>query len=396
MTDFFNSIALGQWWRRLSNAEKGTVALWALMAILMVVKSYTSPTSSTVSNEYTLGAARWLAGDNLYAGANGFLYLPQFAFLYSIFSLFPFWVSEALWRLTQLAVMLCGLVAFARLMQAPHEKSFMPLLSLAIVFISTASFRNGQANIMLLGLLLLSMVALARYRWNTAAVLMTFGLIAKPTFIVFYLLAGVLNRPLYWRLPLGIFVAIVTPMLFKGAGYVWEQHINFVVMLQEAIAYGEAGPKLTWGHLFAIFPQVAGFSVSPEIQQVTRLVVAPLTLAAAWYAGQRYSREMACYYVYALATCYLMLFNPRNETNDYALLSVAIGYWLAVSKHRFHAMKYHAFCWSFVLGFVASKYIVLLTPCMWAWWKPVMGVLFTVFLLQRLFSQARVTWNKNP
>jgi len=93
-----------------------------------------------------------------------------------------------------------------------------------------------------------------------------------------------------------------------------------------------------------------------------------------------------------LATCYLMLFNPRNETNDYALLSVAIGYWLlaigywvAVSKHRFHSLKFHVFCWFFVLGFVASKYIVTLTPGMWAWWKPVMGIFFTLFLLQRLF-----------
>ncbi|WP_330926980.1 glycosyltransferase family 87 protein [Candidatus Sororendozoicomonas aggregata] len=389
MTDFLNPKAPGQWWRQLSNAEKGTVSLWVIIALWMVVKSYTSTTTSTVSDEYTLGAARWLAGDDLYAGANGFLYLPQFAFLYSIFSLFPLWVSEALWRLTQLTVMLFGLVSFARLMRAPGEKSFVPLLSLAVVCISTASFRNGQANIMLLGVLLLSTTALARYRWNTAAVLMTFGLIVKPTFIIFYLLAGALNRPLYWRLPLGILVAITVPMLFKDAGYVWEQHGNFVVMLQQAIAYGEAGPKLTWAHLFAIFPQVAGFSVSPEVQQVTRLVMAPLTVVAAWYASQRYPREMACYYVYALAICYLMLFNPRNETNDYALLSVAIGYWVAVSKHRFHAIKYHAFCWFFVLGFVASKFIVMLTPGMWAWWKPVMGILFTLFLLQRLFSQAQ-------
>ncbi len=166
------------------------------------------------------------------------------------------------------------------------------------------------------------------------------------------------------------------------------QHENFVVMLQQAIAFGEAGPKLTFAHFFAIFPQVAGFWVPPEVQLITRLIFAPLTLAAAYYASRKYPREVACYYIYALATCYLMLFNPRNETNDYALLSVAIGYWVAISIHRFHNFKYHLFCWFFVLGFVASKYIVKLTPGMWAWWKPVMGVLFTVFLVQRLFSQA--------
>ncbi|MDB2384437.1 DUF2029 domain-containing protein [Endozoicomonas sp.] len=382
-------LSLCQRWQSLSRAEKITIGVWVLVAALMVLKSITSPNHSTVSDEYTLGASRWLAGDNLYAGAVGFLYLPQFAFLYSIYSPLPLWASEAVWRLTQLVVLLYSVFAFAGLMQKPGEKSFFPLLSVAIICISTASFRNGQANIMLLGVLLLSTVMLAEKQWNKATALMTFGLIVKPTFIIFYLLAGALNRPLYWRLPLGLLVAFLIPMLFKGSVYVVEQHQNFVITLQQAIAYGEEGPKLTWASFFAIFPQVAEFTVAAEIQQVTRLILAPVTLAIAWYASKKYPRKMACYYTYALATCYLMLFNPRNETNDYALLSVAIGYWLAVSKHRFHNVKYHLFIWLFVLGFVASKYVVLLTPGMWAWWKPVMGVFFTVFLLQRLFSQMK-------
>ncbi|MDP0589978.1 MAG: glycosyltransferase family 87 protein [Candidatus Endonucleobacter bathymodioli] len=376
-------------WQSLSKVEKVTVGIWLLVAMLMVIKSIANPSGSTVSDEYLLGATRWLARDDLYSGPVGFLYLPQFAFLYSVYSPLPLWASEALWRITQLLVMLYGLVAFARLMKRPGENSFVPLLTVAVICISTASFRNGQANIMMLGLLLLSTVALVHKQWNRGALFMTLGLIVKPTFIVYYLLAGVLNRPLYWRLPVGLLVALLIPMLFQGSTYVLEQHQNFIVMLEEAVCYGESGEKLTWAHFFAIFPQVAGFSVAPVVQQLTRLVMALLTLVVAWYTSRKYPRDMAGYYIYALATCYLMLFNPRNETNDYALLSVAIGYWVAVSKHRFHDFKYHLFCWFFVVGFVASKYIVKLTPGMWAWWKPVMAVFFTIFLLQRLFSQAK-------
>lgn len=377
-------------WKSLSKAEKVTVGIWLLVTILMVIKSITNPSNSTVSDEYLLGATRWLAKDDLYSGPVGFLYLPQFAFLYSVFTPFPLWASEALWRITQLLVMLLGLVAFSRLMEKPGENSFVPLLTVAVICISTASFRNGQANIMMLGLLLLSTVSLVHKQWNRSALFMTLGLIVKPTFIVYYLLAGVLNRPLYWRLPVGLLAALLIPMLFQGSTYVLEQHQNFIVMLEQAVRYGENGAKLTWAHFFAIFPQITGFSVSSEAQQLTRLVMALLTLATAWYASRKYPRVMAGYYIYALATCYLMLFNPRNETNDYALLSVAIGYWIAVSKHRFHDLKYHIFCWFFVVGFVASKYIVMLTPGMWAWWKPVMGVFFTIFLLQRLFSQVEI------
>ncbi|MDD7805887.1 MAG: glycosyltransferase family 87 protein [Endozoicomonas sp. (ex Botrylloides leachii)] len=383
-----NRLSLYQRWQLLSRAEKAAAWMWVLVAILMVLKSIASTYSTTVANEYTLGASRWLAGDKLYAGPNGFLYLPQFACLYSIYSPLPAWASEAAWRLTQLIVLLFGIGSFARAMQASGEKSFFPLLSVVVVCIGTASFRNGQANIMLLGVMLLSTVALAEKQWNKAAAFMTFGIIVKPTFIVFYLLAGILNKPLYWRLLVGLVVAFFAPMLFKSPTYVLDQYHSFLIMLKQAITYGETGPKLTWASFFAIFPQVAGFSVAPEIQHITRLILAPVTLLLAWYASKKYPRYIACYYVYALATCYLMLFNPRNETNDYVLLSVAIGYWVAISKHRFHNIKYHLFTWFFVLGFIASKYIVLLTPGMWAWWKPVMGVFFSLFLLQRLFSHA--------
>lgn len=381
--------ALYQRWQTFTWPEKLTVVLWLFVVLIMVIKCLTSPHRSTVSDEYLLGASRWLAGDSLYAGANGFLYLPQFAFLYSIFHLFPFVMSEIIWRLVQLAVLLSGLTAFARLLARPGEPSFLPLLSVVVVSMGMASFRNGQANIMLLGLLLLSVVALTRQQWTQAAFYMVLGLIAKPTFIVFFLLAGVLHRPLYWRLPLGLVLAFVVPALFKGPGYVMEQHLNFLDMLRQAIAFGEYGPKLTFSHFFAIFPQLTGWWVPAEIQQLTRLLLAPLTLACAYYAQRKYSPQTACYYSYALATSYLMLFNPRNETNDYILLSVAIGYWLVMARYRSHHLGYQLLCWFFVLGFVASKYVVKLTPGMWAWWKPVMAVLFSLFLLQRLFSQVR-------
>ena len=208
--------------------------------------------------------------------------------------------------------------------------------------------------------------------------MMTLGIIIKPTFIVFYLLAGALHRPMYWRLPLGLLAAFVVPMFFAGSGYVIDQHLGFIQTLDAAVHLGVH--KADWASFFGIFPQVSGVFVPEKIQMAVRLILAPVTLWLAWYAKKHYKPEMAAYYMYALPACYLMLFNPRNENNDYAVLSAAIGFWLAAASHRYNSGVLKGFSWFILLGIIGSYEIsVRLTPGMDAWVSPVAGTLFTVF-----------------
>ncbi|MGI9275547.1 MAG: glycosyltransferase family 87 protein [Endozoicomonas sp.] len=355
------------------------------VACLVVWKCIDDPTGRTVADNYLEGARRWLNEDNVYYGPRGFLYLPEFAFLYSFLVPLPLWLSEAAGRLLQLGVLVSGLFAFSRFMGKPGEKSFFPLMSLVVFPVCFSSIRNGQTNIAILGFMLLAVVALSRKQWNAAGVFMTFGLLFKPTFIVFYLLAGALHRPMYWRLAAGILMAFLVPALFKGLDYVVQQHINFLVMMQEAFQFGVH--KADWASLFGIFPQLTGYFVPEKIQMAVRLLLAPVVLFLAWLAGRRYNTGMSAYYIYALAACYLMLFNPRNENNDYAILSAAIGFWMAASVHRYQSRTLLYFCIFMLLGILAAWEIsVRLTPGMDAWVTPLIATVFTLFIIVRLVA----------
>lgn len=371
-------------WQNLELAEKLAWLLWGLLAVIIIYKCISFPASRTVVNNYLHAASLWLDREPIYSGDHGFLYLPQFAFLLSFVAELPRWLAELIERLVQWPFLLAGLLQFCRLQAQDNGKKLFPLVSLLVVVIGFSSFRNGQTNIAILGLMLLSVVALSARQWNRAAVFMSLGLVFKPTFIVFYLLAGVLHRPMYWRLPLGWLVILLMPMLFADPGYVIAQHFGFVQTLKAAVALGVN--KADWASFFGIFPQVAGFFVPEAIQFWVRLVLAPVTLGLAWHAQKKYPPAMAAYYLYALPACYLMLFNPRNENNDYVILSVAIGFWL-VAAYPGNRLK--SFLWLVILGILGSYEISSgLTPGMDAWLSPVSATVFTLFLLACLLKGA--------
>ncbi|WP_263078441.1 glycosyltransferase 87 family protein [Endozoicomonas sp. Mp262] len=371
-------------WSTLSKAEKFTWLFWGLVTAFIFYKCISDPSGRTVVNNYLEAARFWIAGEPVYFGNHGFLYLPQFAFLVSFIAELPRWLAEVIERMVQLPLLLAGLFTFCRFIAREKEKSFFPLMTLVVFLISFSSFRNGQTNIATLGLMLLSIVALTSSQWNRAAVFMTLGIVFKPTFIVFYLLSGALHRPMYWRLPLGLLVAFLLPMLFASPGYVIDQHLGFIQTLVDAVELGVH--KADWASFFGIFPQVMGVFVPEKFQTVVRLILAPVTLWLAWYAKKHYKPEMAAYYMYALPACYLMLFNPRNENNDYAILSAAIGFWLAAATHRYGSGVLKGFSWFILLGIIGAYEIsVRLTPGMDAWVSPIMGTVFTLFLLMRLF-----------
>lgn len=378
MTDNSNTLSL-------SPAEKNTLLLWGIVGILLAVASLYFPGNSVVFN-YQAGAERWLRNQDLYAGPEGYLYLPQFAML---FSLLPakLALAEIGWNWFQLSVMVSGLFYFSRLLNTGEEKSFFPLLSLAVLIIGWTTFRNGQATILQLGLMLWSIVLLENQRWMLTAATLIAGLISKPVFIVFFLVVIFFYRNLWWRLLLFGGCAFLVTVIIKGVDYTLAQHLGFITMVQQALSYGEGHEKTNWAHFFAIFPQVAGIWVPHKIQLITRLLFAVLVLVAVGIARKRRSSAMAGYYLFALSGCYLMLFNPRTETNSFVLVAPAIGYWVAISKHRFQDKAYHAFCWLFVISFPFAKYVRLITPGMWAWGKPMITVFFTIFLVKQLFSK---------
>jgi hypothetical protein len=79
-------------------------------------------------------------------------------------------------------------------------------------------------------------------------------------------------------------------------------------------------------------------------------VLAGGVTAVLWWWGARRLREpLPGLWLYALATAYLMLFNPMNEENSYSILAPALGAWAAFFLFRPEARNARGLGWAIVI-----------------------------------------------
>jgi hypothetical protein len=194
----------------------------------------------------------------------------------------------------------------------------MTALSLPLAF---SCFRNGQSTVLIAALMMIAVADLADRRWVRAAAWLSLGLALKPLVVVLTLLAGALYKPARGSLLAGTAVVLASPFLFQAPGYVASQYQSCAASLQ---ATARMGVDSYWAHFFGML-KVAGVSVSSSVQTGIRLLAAGGTLWLCRLARERYPAGQAAVWLYALAVCYLMLFNPRTENNTYAMLGPAIA-----------------------------------------------------------------------
>jgi hypothetical protein len=246
---------------------------------------------------------------------------------------------------------------------------------------------------------MIALAAIHRQHWGSAAALLTAALAFKPLAIVFILLVGAIYRPLAIRLVMGIAVFFAAPYLLQQIGYVTNQYLASIDMFDKA---AQLGFGREWAQLFSL-GSLAGIDVSPAWQTALRLAAALATLALCQQAcitpfkSEIRNRKSeiasgALIRIYALATVYLLLFNPRTENNSYLMLSPVIGILCAraqfVERHPDRA----AWLGLAALGLVAGHEICgLLTPeAGFVWVCPLVCLLFAVALVRNQFQPARI------
>jgi len=252
--------------------------------------------------------------------------------------------------------------------------------------LSWSSALNGQSTLTMAGLVMLGVGEIARHRYWRAAALMTLALAVKPLAIVMLLIAAVFWPRVALRLPVTCGLALLVPFLLKSPEYVISQYIDCATMLRDAAHLGAQKP---WAQLFGML-QVAEIEFSESFQTKARVVAALLTLAAAWHTRRRLAEARALLYLYALATCYLMLFNPRTENNSYAMLAPAIG-WCCAEAVLLERRWRPALAFVLIaIGTIGSHEFgrQLLPSSRAIWLAPLMALWFTAVLLVRLWREA--------
>src|SRR3990170_6126093 len=303
----------------------GWVALFLVTAAIIMAGS-----SRSVVSAYRTAALSWFAGQGLYdgSGVGGFVYFPQAAILFAPFAMIPQTMGEVFWRLVNLGVFALGLRGFALLGQERSGRSLFPLMTLVTLPLAWDCARNGQATLIMAGFMLLAVTDIARCRWWRAVLWLSLSVAIKPLAIVLVLLIMAIDRPMTWRLLLGMATVALSPFLTQGPAYVLQQYAAFLQNSTTAAHVGVVAHG--WTSPFSVI-KLIGVELTEQVQMAIRIFAAFGTLALCFLVRRRYDENRSAIYVYTLAALYLILFSPRTENNTYAMLGPSIGVFLSLA-----------------------------------------------------------------
>lgn len=291
---------------------------WILCFLVIAVLVGTRPDKRTVTPEYRGAAERWVQGEDLYNldSVHGFLYAPVSALIYLPILPWPKPIGEILWRLIGMALLVWSLWRLAGLCLGGERERWFWLISLLVLPASLASIRNGQTNLHLVALMMLAAVELATGRWNRAAVWLTLTFLLKPVAIVMILLVVVIYPALRWRMIAGLFLLLLLPWLRLDWAYVWQQHVNCV----QKMLLASAPPEHNFNDLKGLLLSL-GLNPAESLLRWVRLGAALAVLGFCWRLAQRGNALQTALGVALWSAIYLMIFNPRTETNSYVILA---------------------------------------------------------------------------
>jgi hypothetical protein len=248
------------------------------------------------------------------------------------------------------------------------------------------ALRNGQANAAFGGVILLAAAAVLQQRWWLAAALMGLATAIKPLGIVLLLLAPVFYVPLRGRVLVMMAALAIFPFLFAKPDYVISQYRETLTNLQACAVVTENRFADINGIL-----RTFGTAFSPTVSKVFRVAAGGLTLGLWWWGARRLSKPAACLWLYALASSYLMLFNPMNEENSYVILAPALGAWAVFFLFDKNADTPRRFGW-WILAMALSMALLpnIVRPIFHnrfaLFWHPLMTLVFLAMLIQFIWN----------
>jgi alpha-1,2-mannosyltransferase len=342
---------------------------------------------------YRAASTAWWEGIDPYTNNAhaGFFYFPQAAFLFTPFNVLPFMLGEILWRAFTFGLFIYALMRLNAFFLAARRRSqprtFLVLALLAVPS-AFASLRNGQFDLPLAALIVLSASEIAAGRWSTAALWICLAVALKPLAVVPLLLFGALYARLIPRLAVGILAVIALPFLHWNPAYVAHEYVR----CYEALTWASQGDEARYSDLGALLSHF-GMNAPLRLKAVARVIFALVYLGLGAMAVRRLNIAESAWTVGALAADYLMLFNPRTETCSYVCLGPFIAS-LAIYYHALPGRKWLGRA----LGLAALGLACDAFPKLGAfsvhdltdrWFKPLLALLFLPVLAWFILKSRR-------
>jgi Glycosyltransferase family 87 len=314
-------------------------AVWFNASLAVAIVAIGSPNGHTVFNIYAVACHQWWVGEDMFLRQvttnELYRYSPTFSVLTAPFALFQPGVGNALWKLANAAVFVLGLWVWCRRgLPGQLNRDQIAAVFLLAMPVAVGSLYIGQANLMMTGLVLLSLTAIAEDRWWWAA-----GFLAVATLIkAFPLALAMVLAVLFWRtFPLRFLVALLVGLAFPFATqrpeYVLDQTARWFHHLTESVELNRERLR-SLDHLL----DVAGAGVKPSLflmaGAAAGAAVLAVSLLAQWKGAER--REV----LLRLAAWFLtwaVLFGPSTENVTFGILAPVVA-WAVVDAFSWPGM----------------------------------------------------------
>lgn len=362
--------------------------LWLVILIALTVEALFFRKFHIVTIDYLDGAQHWLNRSEMYFSEE-FIYPPFAAIVYAPLTFLPLSLAVTLHAALLWLIVFYGATSFHSLYRAnnfPNQSSWL-LLTLCILLIGYSTLETGQLNALLAATYMLTMVLAYRARWITCGILLGVVTGIKPTVLP---LAGVIAI-LYPRtiIPMvaTFILTLLLPFALAPAHYVESSYHSFFKLMIH-VSHTATLDLGRWSQIFNVLYQF-GLPVSETGSSLIAAMMGLVVLGVALWAKRKLNLSDFLLWLYALLASYQMLFNTRNEGNDYIIFAPAIATALTVSWQK---RQYGCFVlYSLIaIGIFANYYFSkLLIPGQTCWFAPLMTVLFVTIALPHLWREFR-------
>ena len=297
------------------------VALWVVAMAVILIHVWLKPESNTLYKVFRNGGQRWLASGNLYPKVDEYIYSPLVAAFFAPLALLPDRVAGIVWRLLSLGAFAGAFAAWLRNTSRPLPGDRAALAWILLLPLSAGDLFNGQANPLVIGLLMLAVFECRRERWMIAAFCVAVAAYFKVYPLAIGLLLAVLHpRKFPWWLALALAALFGLSLALQRPAYVLEQYRNWVHTLGQ-------DPRRTLNYFgtyrdFWLLLRILRVPVSLQSWALLQAASGAAVAIYLWLARRRGApAEKLDFLLLTLGTCWMLLFGPATESSTYVLLA---------------------------------------------------------------------------
>jgi hypothetical protein len=299
---------------------------WSGALVILLLRPLLASHRGTSFDTYQLAGLHWIHGEGIYTQWMGFVYSPLMAAFFAPFACMPGPIANILWRFLNAGVLLAGMGALLKteIYSNVKGRSF-GIVYVLLIPLAIGNIDISQANPLVAGVIMLSVAAAYRERWNTAALCVAVATSLKIYPVAVGLLICVVAPGRFtWRFLIALILVILAPFLFQHGSYVFEQYRAWIATRTSDNRQQWPVEKLPLDLWFLIH-WVGKLPISPRIYSVIQLgTAAILALLCAAKTRQGWVRTRILVALFNLVSIWMTLCGPATESYTYMVLAPAI------------------------------------------------------------------------